>query len=271
MKLARFSYEGKVDYGIVDGATIRPVTGDIFVKPTATEHPIELSKVKLLVPTVPTKVIALGLNYRTHAHELKVPIPKEPIFFYKPPSALIGTGDFIQYPPQSQRVDYEAELAFVIKKAAKNVAKSQALDHVLGYTCFNDVTARDIQMREGGLELVKSKSFDTFAAVGPWIETEVDPGNLPIECRVNGVVRQSGNTSDLIFDVAEILSYISKIMTLYPGDIIATGTPSGIGSVSVGDVVAVVVGSVGTLENKVVRDMPKQQTEGRLNVTNVAS
>ncbi len=270
MKLARFSYNGKIGYGMVDGATIHPVTGDIFAKPVADGHPVEISRARLLVPTVPTKVIALGLNYRTHAQEVNIPIPKEPMFFYKPPSALIGPGDYIRYPPQSHQVDYEAEMAFVIKKAAKNISTSQALDYVLGYTCFNDVTARDIQMKDGGLELVKSKSFDTFAAAGPWVETDLDPGNLTIECQVNGVVKQAGNTSDLIFDVAEILSYLSRFMTLYPGDIIATGTPSGIGSLSVGDVVAVIVGSLGTLQNTVVQEKSSQWTEGGLNVANVA-
>ncbi len=207
----------------------------------------------MLVPTEPTKVLALGMNYRTHAMELKLEIPEEPLFFYKPLSALIGMKDYIQYPPQSQRVDYEAELAFVIGKRAKSVPVARALEHILGYTCFNDITARDIQFKKPPIEFVKSKGFDTFGGIGPWIETEVDPGNLKIECLVNGTTRQAGNTSDLIFGVAETLSYISNIMTLCPGDIVATGTPSGIGPLAVGDVVAVRIEGVGTLENTVVR------------------
>src|SRR2546425_5318993 len=253
MRLARFPYKGKVACGIVDGEVVRPIEGDIFTKPQTDGKPIPISELKFLVPTAPTKVLALGMNYRTHAEELKLQIPDEPLFFYKPLSALIGMRDCIQYPPQSQRVDYEAEMAFVIGKPAKNVPVARALDYVLGYTCFNDITARDIQFKKNPIELVKSKGFDTFAAVGPWIETEIDPGNLTLECLVNGAVKQAGNTNDLIFGVAETLSYISSIMTLCPGDIIATGTPSGIGPLSVGDVVSVRLEGVGTLENTVVR------------------
>jgi len=252
MRFARFAYKKKVSYGIVDGEVVRPIEGDIFSEPRTDGHPIPIREVKLLVPTVPTKVIALGMNYRNHAAELKLEIPDEPVLFYKPLSSLIGMHDCIQYPPQSHRVDYEAEMAFVIGKPAKNVPVAQALEYVLGYTCFNDITARDIQFKKPPIEFVKSKSFDTFGGVGPWIETEVDPRNLALECLVNGVVKQAGNTGDLIFGVAEILSYISNIMTLCPGDIIATGTPSGIGPLTVGDVVSVRLEGVGTLENMVV-------------------
>jgi 2-keto-4-pentenoate hydratase/2-oxohepta-3-ene-1,7-dioic acid hydratase in catechol pathway len=253
MRLARFAYKKNVSYGVVNGEFVRPIKGDIFGKRRTDGKPIPLAAVKLLVPTVPTKVLALGMNYRTHAKELKLEIPDEPLFFYKPLSALIGMRDCIQYPPQSQRVDYEAEMAFVIGKRAKSVPVASALEYVLGYTCFNDVTARDIQFKKPPIEFVKSKGFDTFGGIGPWIETEVDPGNLKIECLVNGTIRQAGSTSDLIFGVAETLSYISNIMTLCPGDIIATGTPSGIGPLSVGDVVSVRLEGVGTLENTVVR------------------
>jgi 2-keto-4-pentenoate hydratase/2-oxohepta-3-ene-1,7-dioic acid hydratase in catechol pathway len=253
MRLARFAYKKKVSYGVVNGELVRPIQGDIFGKRRTDGKPIPLAAVKLLVPTVPTKVLALGMNYRTHAKELKLEIPDEPLFFYKPLSALIGMWDCIQYPPQSQRVDYEAEMAFVIGKRAKSVPVARALEYVLGYTCFNDVTARDIQFKKPSIEFVKSKGFDTFGGIGPWIETEVDPGNLKIECLVNGTIKQAGSTSDLIFGVAETLSYISNIMTLCPGDVIATGTPSGIGPLSVGDVVSVRLEGVGTLENTVVR------------------
>jgi 2-keto-4-pentenoate hydratase/2-oxohepta-3-ene-1,7-dioic acid hydratase in catechol pathway len=253
MKLARFAHKGKVAYGVVEDEGVRPITGDIFGERRTDGNPIPLTAVKFLVPTSPSKVLALGMNYRTHAAELKLEIPDEPLFFYKPLSALIGMRDCIQYPPQSQRVDYEAEMAFVIGKEAKNVPVNRALEYVLGYTCFNDVTARDIQFKKPPIEFVKSKGFDTFGGVGPWIETEIEPGNLKIECLVNGTVKQAGNTSDLIFGVAETLSYISHIMTLCPGDIIATGTPSGIGPLSVGDVVSVRLEGVGTLENTVVR------------------
>jgi 2-keto-4-pentenoate hydratase/2-oxohepta-3-ene-1,7-dioic acid hydratase in catechol pathway len=252
MRLARFDYKGKIAYGIVDGEVVRPLVGDIFGERRTNGNHAPVDAVKFLVPTVPTKVLALGMNYRTHAAELKLEIPDEPIFFYKPLSSLIGMRDCIQYPPQSQRVDYEAEMAFVIGKPARNVPVSRAMEYVLGYTCFNDVTARDIQFKKPPIEFVKSKGFDTFGGVGPWIETEVDPGHLSLECLVNGVVKQAGNTSDLIFGVAETLSYISSFMTLYPGDIIATGTPSGIGPLSVGDLVSVRLEGVGTLENTVI-------------------
>jgi 2-keto-4-pentenoate hydratase/2-oxohepta-3-ene-1,7-dioic acid hydratase in catechol pathway len=251
MRLARFAHNQQIGYGMVDGDVVRPVRGDIFTEPISDGDRIPIGDIKFLVPTLPTKVIALGMNYRTHAEELKLQIPDEPLFFYKPLSSLIGMDDAIRYPQQSRRVDYEAEVAFVIGKTAKDVPVSDALKYVLGYTCFNDITARDIQFKSS-IEFVKSKGFDTFAAVGPWIETEVDPGNLTLECLVNGEVRQTGNTSDLIFGVAEVLSYISSIMTLCPGDIIATGTPSGIGPLSVGDTVAVRVEGIGVLENTVV-------------------
>jgi 2-keto-4-pentenoate hydratase/2-oxohepta-3-ene-1,7-dioic acid hydratase in catechol pathway len=257
MRLARFATNNHIEYGIVDGELVRPVRGDIFKKPVPDGRPISIEEIKFLVPAVPTKVIALGMNYRSHAEELKLQIPDEPLFFYKPLSALIGMGDSIQYPPQSNRVDYEAEMAFVIGRQAKNVPISEALDYVFGYTCFNDITARDIQFRKNAIEFVKSKGFDTFGSVGPWIETDVEPSDLNIECLVNGEIKQKGNTNDLIFGVAEIINFVSKIMTLYPGDIIATGTPSGIGPLSVGDTVVVNVEKIGTLENTVVRSVPQ--------------
>lgn len=251
MRLARFIHQGKTAYGIVDGEVVRAVDGNIVANPKPIGRPIPIKDVKFLVPCEPTKVIAMAMNYRKHAEELKLKLPDEPVFFYKPQSSLIGMGDAIEYPSLSKQVDYEAEMAFVIGKTAKSVPISKALNYVLGYTCFNDVTARDIQFKTS-IEFVKSKGFDTFAAVGPWIETDLDPSNLKLECLVNGRVRQSGNTNDLIFGVAETISFISSIMTLCPGDIIATGTPSGIGPLSVGDVVAVYVEGIGTLENKVV-------------------
>lgn len=253
MKIARFiAGSGQPQYGIVDSDSIRPASGDIFDRVRPTGEAVPINKLKLLPPVLPTKIIALGINYRSHASELKLQLPREPMFFYKPTSALIGALDPIEYPPQSKRVDYEAEMAVVIGKTARNVPVARALEYALGYTCFNDVTARDIQFKDGGLELVVSKSFDTFAPVGPWIETDLDPTDLQVECWVNGKLKQSARTSDLLFGVAEVISYISSIMTLCPGDIIATGTPAGIGPMSVGDVVSVRVERLGTLENTLV-------------------
>ncbi len=253
MKIARFiAGNGRPQYGVVDSDLIRPASGDIFDQVHPTGEALPINKIKFLPPVLPTKILALGINYRSHASELKLKLPKEPMFFYKPTSALIGALDAIEYPLQSKRVDYEAEMAVVIGKTARNVPVTRALEYALGYTCFNDVTARDIQSKDGALELVVSKSFDTFAPVGPWIETDVDPTDLLVECWVNEKLKQSARTSDLVFGVAEVISYISSIMTLCPGDIIATGTPAGIGPMSVGDIVSVRVEGLGTLENTLV-------------------
>jgi len=204
---------------------------------------------KLLAPASPTKIVAVGLNYRDHAEELNMPIPKEPIIFLKPPSAVIGPGEPIILPPQSKRVDYEAELAVVIKKQAKNIKPEQAKEHILGYTCFNDVTARDLQAKDG--QWTRAKSFDTFAPMGPWIETELDPSDLKIQALLNGKVVQNSTTANLIFSVPQLLSFISKIMTLKPGDIIATGTPSGIGPLAPGDEITIRIQGIGELKNPV--------------------
>jgi 2-keto-4-pentenoate hydratase/2-oxohepta-3-ene-1,7-dioic acid hydratase in catechol pathway len=192
----------------------------------------------------------LGLNYHSHAEELKLPIPANPLLFLKPSTSVIGPEDDIVYPDSSERVDYEAELAVVIKAKAYRVPQDGALDYVLGYTCFNDVTARDLQKKD--VQWTRAKSFDTFAAIGPHIETELDPGNVNLEAYLNGELKQGGNTSDLIFPVPELVSFISHIMTLLPGDIIATGTPSGIGPMKPGDTVEIKVAGIGTLRNRVV-------------------
>ena len=196
--------------------------------------------------------MAVGLNYRGHAAELNNPLPDEPLIFLKPATAVIGTEDNIIYPPSSSRVDYEGELGVVIRKTAWRVSIEDALDYVLGYTCFNDVTARDLQNRDG--QWTRAKGFDTFAAIGPCIETELDPGNVIVETYLNGELKQRGNTNDLIFAVPRMVSFISNVMTLLPGDIIATGTPSGIGPMSAGDTVEVKIAPIGTLRNYVVKN-----------------
>ena len=194
--------------------------------------------------------MAVGLNYRDHAEEMKLPLPQEPIIFIKPATAVIAHEEEIIYPPMSNRVDYEGELGIVIKKKAKDVAEKEARDYILGYACFNDVTARDLQQLDG--QYTRAKGFDTFAPLGPCIETSLDPLQLTIESYVNGERRQYSNTKEMIFNVFYLVSFISKIMTLLPGDVIATGTPAGVGPLNPGDTIEVKIEGVGTLRNRVV-------------------
>jgi len=210
-----------------------------------------LEELKLLAPCTPSKVICLGVNYRSHAIETGLPIPSVPLIFLKPPTAVIGPEDKIELPRlEKRRVDYEAELGVVIGKRAKAISREQAKECVLGYTCFNDVSERYAQKSDG--QWTRCKGYDTFAPIGPWIETEVDPDDLLVESYLNGEVRQSARTSDLIFGIADIVSFISGIMTLLPGDVIATGTPSGIGKMKPGDVIEIKIEKIGTLKNYVV-------------------
>ena len=197
----------------------------------------------------PTKIVAVGRNYAEHAKELGNEAPSEPIIFMKPASALLAPGGTIVRPPQSQRVDYEGELAIVIGKRARNIPKSRWRDVVLGFTCANDVTARDLQKKD--VQFTRAKSFDTFCPLGPHIETEIDPSNLSIVTRVNGAVKQNSRTSSMIFDCATIIEFITSVMTLEEGDVILTGTPEGVGPLSSGDTVEVEIEGIGTLRNVV--------------------
>jgi 2-keto-4-pentenoate hydratase/2-oxohepta-3-ene-1,7-dioic acid hydratase in catechol pathway len=210
-----------------------------------------VSVTRMLPPCQPSKIVALGLNYRDHAQEMGLAIPAEPILFLKPPSSIIGHQDDIVYPAQSGRVDYEAELAVVIAKRCRKIKPEEARDYILGYTCFNDVTARDLQEKDW--QWTRAKSFDTFAPLGPWIETEIaDAHSLDITLKLNGVVKQFSNTRHLIFPIPEIVAYISNIMTLEAFDVIVTGTPGGIGPMHKGDSVCVEIQGLGVLENMVV-------------------
>ena len=252
MKLTRFTAEGKPEYGVINEGIIQvaeyvPCSGSCGVK--LTDRKYERRNVKLLAPCEPSKVVAVGLNYYSHARELKKDIPATPLLFIKPSTSVIGPEDFIIYPPASRRVDYEGELGVVIGATAHRVSMERAFDYVLGYTCFNDITARDLQELDG--QWTRAKGFDTFAAIGPCIETDLDPGNASIETFLNCELKQSGNTVDLIFNVAELVSFISNIMTLLPGDVIATGTPSGIGPMKTGDKVEVKITGIGSLTNYV--------------------
>lgn len=198
----------------------------------------------------PTKIVCVGLNYTEHAEELKLKIPREPVIFLKPPSSVIYDRDNIVYPANVRRLDFEAELAVVIRKKTRNIKPEDARRHILGYTCLNDVTARDLQQRDG--QWTRSKSFDTFCPIGPVIETDLDPSGIRIESYLNGVLKQSSSSANLIFPVAELIARISGIMTLFPGDIISTGTPPGVGPMRPGDIIEVKVEGIGVLRNRVI-------------------
>ncbi|OPY54288.1 MAG: hypothetical protein A4E49_01107 [Methanosaeta sp. PtaU1.Bin112] len=210
---------------------------------------LKLEGLFILPPCQPSKIVCVGLNYTKHAEELKMPLPEEPILFLKPPSAILAPEGHIIYPSASSQVDYEGELAVVIGKRCKSVIAAEAEQYIMGYTCFNDVTARDLQRKDG--QWTRAKSFDTFAPFGPWIG-KIDPSSADIQTRVNGRVVQKSNTSDLIFDVPKLVEFISSVMTLEPGDVIATGTPPGVGQLQRGDSVEVEIEEIGTLRNFVV-------------------
>jgi 2-keto-4-pentenoate hydratase/2-oxohepta-3-ene-1,7-dioic acid hydratase in catechol pathway len=249
MKLARFKVHGRTACGILHGKEVRELEGDFFgaLKTLPTSH--ASAGVRLLAPCSPTKVIAVGLNYRDHAGELGLPIPDSPIIFLKPPTSVVGPDDSIRYPETSSRVDYEAELGIVIKDRIRDIRPEEASRHILGYTCANDVTARDLQKKDG--QWTRAKSFDTFCPVGPWIETELDPDDLLVESFLNGARRQSSRTSQFIFKTNHLVSFISQIMTLNPGDLIITGTPAGIGPMERGDEIEVRIEGIGSLKNTV--------------------
>ena len=252
MKIVRFAIGKKIRYGILRGESIQAIEGKPFRALKPSDQHYRLSDVKLLSPCQPSKIVCLGLNYRSHAEETNLPLPKAPLIFLKPPTSVIGPEDNIVYPAMSSRVDYEGELGVVIGKVTRRVLPEDALDFVLGYTCFNDVSARDLQSADG--QWTRAKGFDTFAAVGPCIETELDPGNVDLATYLNGELKQRGNTSDLIYSVTEVISFISNVMTLLPGDVIATGTPSGIGPMYPGDTVEIRIPAIGALRNYVVKD-----------------
>lgn len=214
------------------------------------EAPIPLEELSLLPVVAPSKIVCVGLNYRAHAAEIDMPVPEEPVFFLKAPTTVIGTGQPVLLPSGVGRIDYEGELALVVGRQCRNISPEQAREHIFGFTCANDVTARDIQKRDGLFG--RCKGYDTFCPVGPWIETALeDPGTLAIRTLVNGEVRQQGDTSDMLFHPFELLSSISRVMTLLPGDLVLTGTPEGVGPIHAGDEVRVEIDEVGILFNPV--------------------
>ena len=256
MKILRFAINRTIKYGVLEDDSISVIRGTPYNHPSRpyislalTGDRYKLSEVRLLAPCHPSKIVAVGLNYRKHAEEFKLPIPPVPLIFLKPSTAAIGPEDKIIHPESSRRVDYEGELAVVIRRKASAVSRAKAGEYILGYTCLNDVSAR--QEQKDDVQWTRAKSYDTFAPIGPYIETDISPDDLKLETYLNGELRQSARTRDLIFPVDFLVSFISSIMTLLPGDVIATGTPSGVGQVKPGDVVEIKIEGIGILKNQV--------------------
>jgi 2-keto-4-pentenoate hydratase/2-oxohepta-3-ene-1,7-dioic acid hydratase in catechol pathway len=249
LRLYRIDHDGAPRYAAVREGRWRLVEGDIFGAYREGRE-IAAEGVRVLAPVAPSKVVCVGLNYRDHAAEQRKPVPEEPLLFLKPPTAVIGPGEPIQAPLWVGRVDHEAELAIVIGKAARGVRAGKAREHILGLTSFNDVTARDLQDKEP--QYTRCKGFDTFAPIGPCIAVGLDGRDLQVRAYVNGDLRQDSRTRELIFTIPELVEYISAVMTLLPGDVVATGTPSGIGPIKPGDQVTVHVEGIGALTNPVV-------------------
>ncbi|MEY3909025.1 MAG: hypothetical protein RLZZ90_932 [Actinomycetota bacterium] len=251
MRVARFSLNGEPRFGIVDGPELVVLKGHPLVLGyETTGERVPIKEVKLLAPTIPSKVVCVGKNYVDHAAELGLALNDEPTIFFKPSSAIIGPGDAIILPTQSQQIELEAELTIVIGQMAKNVSEDDALDYVWGFTIANDVTARDLQFSDD--QWARSKAFDSFCPLGPWIETEFIPDGQMIESRINGEVRQSASIDLMLHNVPKIISYVSHNMTLLPGDIILTGTPAGIAKINSGEIVECEIEGIGNLVNPVI-------------------
>ena len=250
MKIYRFKHKARIATGVLKEDKLYPIQGSMFRKFQTEKRGIPVGDVILLPPVLPSKIVAIGLNYKDHAMERGRTLPDEPLIFLKPPSAVVGPKEIIVYPAMSKRVDFEGELAVVIKKKASRLGpKDKPEDFILGYTCFNDVTARDLQTKD--VQFTRAKSFDTFAAIGPCIATDINPSRLRIKTFLNGKLKQSGNTRNLIFPVPFLVWFVSNIMTLNSGDVITTGTPAGIGPMVPGDRVDVQIEGIGTLSNRV--------------------
>ena len=254
MKLCRIADNNSGRYAAWSNGKLYPLPADYSferIEQSDEKSALDLREVRLLAPVAPSKIVCVGRNYREHAAELGNKMPEEPLLFLKPSSSIIASGDAIKLPRMSQQVEHEGELGVVIGRVASKITPDEdPLSYVFGYTCVNDVTARDLQRKD--VQFTRGKSFDTFCPVGPWIETDIDPTNVTVETRLNGEVKQKGNTSDMAFPVAFLIRYISEIMTLYPGDLIATGTPAGVSRMKHGDTVEVEVAGIGVLRNEVV-------------------
>ena len=251
MKIVRIACRGTEEWGVIQGARVCLLAEPPYRRIRFSGRTVPLSRARLGVPTVPTKIILVGLNYRDHARELSMRVPREPVIFLKPLTALIAHRQAIVCPAAAGRVDFEAELAVVMRRRARAVPAAQAARYILGYTCLNDVTARTLQKKDG--QWTRAKSFDTFCPVGPWVETDCDPRQCRVESFVNGRRRQSSSPREFIFSIGRIVAFVSSVMTLLPGDIISTGTPPGVGRLRPGDTVDVAINGVGRLSNPVVR------------------
>ena len=261
MRIARFAVPseqgGDVRFGVVEGPgedpadlVVTPIDGHPFAPFSLAGEPLPLASVRLLAPVLPSKVVCIGKNYADHVKEMGLSAPEDPVVFLKPSTSVIGPGDPIVLPRNSNRVDHEAELALVVGRLCREVPRERALEVILGYTCGNDVTARDHQAADK--QWTRGKSHDTFCPLGPWIETELDASDVVVQARVDGKLKQDERTSALIHDIPAIVEWVTAFMTLLPGDVILTGTPAGVGPLSAGQTVSVTVGGVGTLTNPVV-------------------
>ncbi|MGH3714909.1 MAG: fumarylacetoacetate hydrolase family protein [Micromonosporaceae bacterium] len=253
MRIVRFAHPGGMSFGVVEGdpGTVAQIEGHPFGELRFTGERWAVPDVRLLSPILPSKVVCVGRNYADHAAEHGSEVPKEPLLFLKPSTSVIGPGDTIKLPVQSKQVEHEAELAVVIgATGARRVSRDAAPATIFGYTCGNDVTARDLQRSDG--QWTRAKGFDSFCPLGPWIETQLDAGDLEVRCEVNEEVRQLGRTKDMVFDIPTLISYVSHVMTLLPGDVILTGTPAGVEPLAAGDNVEVRIQGIGALANPVV-------------------
>jgi len=250
MKFARFEVKGKIYNGIAEGEEIAVIRGSFWDRYEVIDQTYSTSEISFLPPVLPTKIVCVGQNYLGHIEELGMPVPQEPIIFFKPPSCLIGHEHPIIFPTDAKRVDYEGELAIVVKHKMKNVNETDALNFVLGYACFNDVTERN-RVEKNPFQLSLSKGVDTFGPCGPYVVTDLDPNRLRLKTYLNGELKQQDNTQNCVFSIQQVLSYISRYITLLPGDIVTTGTPQGIAPMQPGDVVEVAIGGIGCLRNRV--------------------
>ncbi len=251
MRLVRFRYGERIATGAIDAGSddVRILRGTFFEDPVPTGEVVPLDDVRLLAPVIPSKFVCVGRNYAAHAEEWGMDVPSEPLIFLKPSTALIGPGDPIRLLPMSQRVDPEGELSVVIGRIARDVRAEDAFQVILGYTCGNDVTMRDLQRSDD--QWARAKGFDGSAPLGPWVETELDPNDVRVETRVNGEIRQAGQTSEMVHGVATLIEYVTAFMTLLPGDVLMTGTPQGKVSLAAGDTVEIEIEGIGTLANPV--------------------
>lgn len=267
-RLFRIEHEGSTRYAVESGGTYRLVEGDVWggsARPkalveAAAKSGREVKPAHILSPVAPSKVVAIGLNYKDHAAEMNKPLPSEPLMFMKPSTAVIGPGDAIRIPPDVGEIHYEAELGVVMGTRASRVSADNAMEHVLGLTCLVDVTARELQRKE--IQYTRAKGFDTFAPIGPCIAVGLDPSQLDVEGWLNGEKKQASNTRQLIFTVPQIVAFVSSVMTLLPGDVIATGTPSGVGPLKGGDTFTVKIPGIGELRNTVTVDRQRSTVNG---------